>query len=220
MFAVLGEIVFELLSSPEAFDSTRTWDYAEHRVVEDRPKLQWLAAGLETIEFDFHFHISFTEPAVQAAALIAAADDHNARALVFGNGIHRGYFIVTSIRTTAQQMGPAGDLIGITMRTGLKEWAFASEIDASASPVASFPLIGVVAAPPGVVTGSIAYSGPGAIGPTFATSGQAFVPPPLSAPGVSPILNLPAVAGLTAPRVGAGDVPPSVIVRAPTSPSS
>ncbi len=216
MFAVLGEIVFELLGSPEAFDSTRSWDYAEHQVVEDRPKLQWLAAGLEIIELDFHFHFSFTDPAVQAAALIAAAGDHNARALVFGNGVHRGYFIVTSIRTTAQQMSATGDLIGITMRAVLKEWAFTSEIDASAPPVASFPLIGIVNAPPGTATGAIAYSGGSGVGPTIATSAQAFVPPPLSAPGVSPIRNLPAIAGLTAPRVSAGDVPPSVIVRAAT----
>jgi phage protein U len=139
MFAILGEIVFELLGSPDAFDSIRTWDYAEHHVVEDRPKLQWLVVNLETIELDFHFHTSFTDPAAQAAALIAAAGDHNARALVFGNGVHRGYFIVTSIRTTAQQMSASGDLIAITVRAGLKEWALASEINALASPVAWFP---------------------------------------------------------------------------------
>src|ERR1700686_1485961 len=110
MFAVLGEIVFELLSSPEAFDSTRSWDYAEHRVVEDRPKLQWLAAGLQIIELDFHFHISFTNPVAQAAVLTTASGDHNARALVFGNRVHRGYFIVTSMRTTSQQMSSTGDL--------------------------------------------------------------------------------------------------------------
>src|SRR5579864_3066871 len=129
MFAVLGEIVFEVLGSPDSFESTRTWDYAEHQVVDDRPKLQWLAANLEAIELDFYFHSSFTDPSAQAAALIAAAGDHNARALVFGNGIHRGYFIVTSIRTTAKQMSASGDLIAITIRARLKEWAFASEID-------------------------------------------------------------------------------------------
>jgi phage protein U len=214
MFAVLGEIVFELLGSPDAFESTRTWEYAEHRVVEDRPKLQWLAAGLETIELEFHFHRSFTDPAAQVALLTTAAEDHNARALVFGNGVHRGYFIVTSIRTTAQQMSANGRLIAITIRAALKEWALESEIDASASPAAWFPLLGIVAAPAGAATGSLVYSrGAGASSPAGA-SGRGFVPPSISAPGVSPILNLPGVAGLTAPHVNVTDIPASVIVRA------
>jgi len=212
MFAVFGDIVFAVLSSPDAFASSRAWDYAEHQIVEDRPRLQWLAAGLETIELDFHFHASFTDPSIQAAALVAAADDHNARALVFGNGVHRGYFIVTSIRTTARQMSSNGNLIAMTLRVGLKEWALESEIDAA--PVAWFPLLGIVAAPPGVTTSSIAYPGAGGVGATVGSSGAAFVAPPLSAPGVSPILNLPGVAGLTAAHLSVGDIPPSIIVRA------
>jgi phage protein U len=214
MFAVLGEIVFEALTSPGAFDSIRSWDYAEHQVVEDRPRLQWLAAALETINLDFHFHASFTDSAAQAAALIAAAGDHNARALVFGNGVHRGYFVVTSLRTTAQQMSESGDLIGITMKAALKEWPLASELDPSTSAVPWFPLIGIVAAPPGAATGSIAFSIGSGIGPTLGTPGPTFVPPSISAPGVSPILKLPGAMGLTAPRLSAGDIPASVIVRA------
>jgi len=214
MFAVLGEIVFEVLGSPNAFTSTRTWDYAEHQVVEGRPKLQWLADGLATIDLDFHFHSSFTDPSAQAAALIAAGSDHSARPLVFGNGIHRGYFIVTSIRTTAQQMSADGDLIGITMRAVLKEWALESEINTSMSPVASFPLIGVVAAPPGAATQSIAYQSGTGVSATVEASGLPFIAPSISAPGVSPILTLPGVVGLTAPRLSLGDVPTSTIVRA------
>jgi len=213
MFAVLGDIVFELLGSPNAFASTRTWDYAEHQVVEDRPKLQWLAAGLETIELDFHFHASFTDPSAQAAALIAAGGDHNARALVFGNGVHRGYFIVTSIRTTAQQMSAEGDLMAITLRAGLKEWALESDHSTSMSPVASFPLIGVVAAPPGTATSLMVYRGGTGVTATVGTTGLPFVAPSISAPGLSPILKLPGVAGLTAPLLSPGDVPPNAIVR-------
>jgi len=213
MFAVLGEIVFEVLGSPDAFESTRTWDYAEHQVVEATPKLQWLADGLETIELDFHFHASFTDPSAQVAALIAAGDDHNARALVFGNGVYRGYFIVVSIRTTAQQMSADGDLIAITLRAELKEWSLEAELDASTSPLASFPLIGIVPAPPGVATSSLVYSRGAGVGTTIGTSVLPFLAPSIAAPGVSPILNLPGSAGLTAPLLSIGDVPPSAIVR-------
>lgn len=213
MFAVLGEISFELLDSPEGFESSRTWDYAEHRVVEARPRLQWLAEGLETIELDFQFHASFTNPSAQLDALIAAAGDHNARPLVFGNGVHRGYFIVTSIRTTSQQMNASGSLIAITVRAELKEWALEAEIDPAAPPVAPFPLIGIVAAPAGIPTSSVAYTAAAGLGAAVGASVTTYVPPRISAPGISPILNIPGVAGLTSPHLTISDVPPSVIVR-------
>jgi phage protein U len=202
------------LGSPDVFESTRTWEYAEHRVVEDRPKLQWLASGLETISLDFHFHSSFTDPSTQATALTAAAEDHNARALVFGNAVHRGYFIVTSIRTTAQQMGANGELIAITVRATLKEWALESEIDSSALPVPSFPLLGIVAAPESTPANTTTHSNSGGTTATIGTSGQNYVAPAISAPGVSPLLSVPSVAGLTGPQVSLSDIPPSVIVRA------
>ena len=212
MFALFGEIAFVVLDSPDAFESSRRWSYAEHQVVEDRPKLQWLAAGLESIELDFHFHASFTDPAAQIAALTAAAEDHNARALVLGNGVHRGYFIVESMRTTMQQMSANGNLVALTVRVGLKEWAFGAELEGA--PTAWFPLLGIVAAPPGVATGSIAYVGGSGVGTAAAASRSTFLAPPLSAPGISPILNLPAIAGLEAPHLSVSDIPPSAIVRA------
>jgi hypothetical protein len=75
-------------------------------------------------------------------------------------------------------------------------------------------IIGIVAAPPGAVTSSIAYSGGVGASATIGASGRQYVSPSISAPGVSPILKIPGVAGLTAPRLSVGDVPPSVIVRA------
>ena len=100
MFALFGEIPFQVIGSPEVFESSRRFDYAEHRVVEDRPRLQWLAAELESITLAMLFHKSFTDPAAQLAALLAAAGDHQARALVLGNGVFRGFFVVESVTTS------------------------------------------------------------------------------------------------------------------------
>ena len=215
MFAVFGEILFEVLSSPSGFESSRSWDYAEHRVVKDRPKLQWIANALESLELDFHFHASFTDPSAQLDALTAAADDHNARPLVFGNGVHRGYFIVLAIRTTSRQMGADGRLIAITVRVSLKEWAFESEISSTTTPVALFPLIGIVAAPPGTKTSSIANAGASGLGAALSTPATNYVPPSIASPGVSPLLKVPGTAGVPTIHLTAGDVAPSAIVRAP-----
>ena len=59
MYAVLGEIIFDVLTSPQAFESARKYDYAEHKVVEDRPRLQWIADDLETLTLELSFHAQF-----------------------------------------------------------------------------------------------------------------------------------------------------------------
>ena len=99
MFAVLGTIEFQTLMAPEQIAAERSWHYAEHRVIEDSSQLQWIADDLESITLDMLFHATFTNPAAQLDALIEAASDHQARPLVFGNGVHRGYFVITSIST-------------------------------------------------------------------------------------------------------------------------
>jgi phage protein U len=214
MFAIFGEIVFAVLSSPDEFESTRSWDYAENRVVESRPTLQWIADDLEIIELNFHFHISFTDPTAQVNALVAAAEDHAARPLVFGNGIHRGYFILTSLRTSSRQMSADGALLAITVRAVLKEWAEGFAATSSANPIALFPLLGVVAAPAGGSTESLTFSGAADQGDLSSPPSTGYVPTPTAWPGVSPLLSIPGVAGLPAPRLTVGDIDPSAIVRA------
>ncbi len=63
-------------------------------MVEARPRLQWLATELQKISLELGFHVAFVNPATQMNLLRAAAEDHQARALIFGNGVHRGYFVI------------------------------------------------------------------------------------------------------------------------------
>jgi len=214
MFAVLGEIVFQLVSSPTSAAFVSRWNYAEQPVIEDRPRLQWTGDGLQTISLELQFHRSFTNPALQLAALTAAASDHQARALILGNGDHRGYFVIVSLETTAKQMSGSGDMIAATARAQLKEWALGIELDPNAPPSPTFAPIGLVAAPAGAATGFVTYSPPGGVTSTAAASLVSFVPPSLAAPGVSPVLSNPSLSGTEVRGLLPGDVPVGNIVRA------
>src|ERR1700736_5706106 len=151
MFALLGEISFQVIGSPATFESSRRFDYAEHRVVEDRPRLQWLAAELESITLAMLFHASFTDPAAQLEAMLTAANDHQARALVLGNGTFRGFFVVESVATSDVQLGADATPIAIRVQANLREWAPGSEFDPAAPPrLDTVPL--------GAVPGAISYS--------------------------------------------------------------
>ncbi len=123
MFALLGEIPFRVIGSPESIESERGYDYAEHRVVGARPRLQWLAGGLERIELELMLHRSFTDPAQQLTRLATAAETHRALALVFGSGEFRGYFVIESIAARSTQHGAGGEPLAVTLRLRLREWA-------------------------------------------------------------------------------------------------
>ena len=99
------------------------------------------------------FHASFTDPAAQLAALLAAANDHQARALVLGNGVFRGFFVVESVATSDIQLGADATPIAIRVRASLREWAPGSEFDPAAPPqLASVAL--------GIAPVAISYSSP------------------------------------------------------------
>ncbi|MGH8013349.1 MAG: phage tail protein, partial [Candidatus Binataceae bacterium] len=127
MFAIFGEIVFEVLNSPESMESYRSWDYAEHRVIENRPHLQWVSDPLQRLTLELMFHSSFTSPSLQMAALLAAASDHSARPLILGNGELLGHFVITALSALSRQMSATGEVISIMARLTLKEWAISAE---------------------------------------------------------------------------------------------
>ena len=189
MFAILGEIPFQVVGSPEALSDSRSYDYAEQRVVQARPRLQWLADDLITIRLEMLLHRSFSDPAASLLILQQVASTHSALPLVFGNGEFRGYFVITNIDTVSRQLSGVGDLFAIVVRLSLRESPI--EFDAGAAPIPAFVPIAVAS------LGASTNSG--------ATN--------LLTSGIS------AIAGLVAPRAPASaillpdDVPTAVIVR-------
>ncbi len=187
MFATLGEIPFEVVGSPEGFESSRAYDFAEHRVVESKPRLQWVGNDLEHLKFELRLHSSFTDPAAKLALLRSTAAAHLALPLVFGNGGFRGFFVIESIAMRSQQLSAHGAPIAISAALALKEWAIESELLAGAPILPDFVPLGVISAASGSVPGSI--------------------------PGVSALLRVSPATGATGPNLEANDVPISVIVR-------
>jgi phage protein U len=189
LFAVLGQIQFEVVGSPEAYESAGAYDFAEQKVIESKPQLQWVGDDLERLKFELMWHASFTNPAAQLALLRATAAEHLAQPLVFGDGGFRGFFVIESINVKSQQLSAGGAPISIRVALALKEWGADSLLLSSATPVtAASPL-------------AIATTSPEAAGANVLT------------PGVSALLSIPTVAGASGPNLEAGDVSATVIVR-------
>ncbi|MGH7948465.1 MAG: phage tail protein [Candidatus Binataceae bacterium] len=203
MFALLGEIPFRVVGSPDSFESQRSYDYAEHRVVEARPRRQWLARGLETIELEMMLHRAFTDPSVQYARLRAAADTHRAMALVFGSGEFRGYFVIESISSRSTQHSASGAPIALTLRVRLREWVKDRDRAARAS-----------ARPLGLIETGRAAEGAVRAAAAAPIGRSELAPAPIPADaGVSALLRLLGVAGLPSVSLRASDVATATITR-------
>jgi phage protein U len=191
LFAVLGDIQFEVVGSPEAYESAGTYDFAEQRVIESKPQLQWVGDDLERLKFEIMWHASFTNPAAQLAQLRATAGEHLALPLVFGNGGFRGFFVVESINVKSQQLSASGAPIAIRVSLALKEWSADSILLSSAMPATGVSPLGIATTLQGAAGG----------GANVLT------------PGVSALLIIPSASGASGPSLGVGDVPATVIVR-------
>lgn len=187
MFAVLGDIQFEVVGSPEGYESAEGYDYPEQRVIENKPRLQWVGDELERLNFELMWHASFTSPAEQLAVLRATAAQHLALPLVFGDGEFRGFFVIESIKVKSQQLSASGAPIAIKVALSLKEWIADSGLLSSALSLAAISPLGI----------------------TNTSVGNADV----VTQGVSALLSVPTATGASGPNLEASDVPTTVIVR-------
>ena len=185
MFAALGEIQFEVVGSPEAYESAGAYDFAEQKVIESKPLLQWVGDDLERLKFELMWHASFTKPAAQLALLRAMAAEHLALPLVFGNGGFRGFFVIESINVKSQQLSAGGAPIAIRVALALKEWKADALLLSRATSVTGVSPLGI------------------------STASQETV----STSGVSALLSTPSAMGASGSNLGASDVPVAVIVR-------
>jgi phage protein U len=192
LFAVLGDIQFEVVGSPEGYESAAAYDFAEQRVIESKPRMQWVGDDLEKLSFELMWHSSFTNPAVQLARLRATAAQHLALPLVFGNGGFRGFFVIESIKMKSQQLSAGGAPIAIRVALALKERTADLQLPSNAQPAAGF-------SPLGIATASNGTAGGGANGSLT--------------PGVSALLSISAATGSSGPNLEADDVSTAVIVR-------
>jgi phage protein U len=191
LFAVLGDIQFEVVGSPESYESADGYDFPEQRVIESKPRLQWVGDELERLNFELMWHASFTNPAAQLALLRATAATHLALPLVFGDGGFRGFFVIESIKVKSLQLSADGAPIAIRVALALKEWISDAQSLFSSLSLGAFTTLGI----------ATASTGTAASGSNTTT------------PGVSALLNLPSATGTSGPNLEADDVPAAVIVR-------
>ena len=128
-YAILGDLLFRVLVGWEQFDATRGASYAEHKVIEGKPKLQYTGENLETLNITMRFHMDYCEPDLAISHLRKRLSDHKAMALVLTNGFYRGRYVLTELVETLRHTDGEGNTILMDVRVALKEWAGSEAAD-------------------------------------------------------------------------------------------
>ncbi|MDD2870131.1 phage tail protein [Neomegalonema sp.] len=121
MFAMLGPISFRLPAYFEGLSTQRSWNYAQHDVIEGKPKLQYVGEELGEISIDLALHAAYCDPEAEMAKLRVAASMRQAMPLVYGSGHYAGLFVIRRIQSTARHMDGSGVLVALTARLALME---------------------------------------------------------------------------------------------------
>lgn len=121
MYAQLGNIAFEGLKGFDSLTSKKSVNYAEHALIEGRPRLQRVGTNLEELSISIRLHASFTDPESDISAMETAKEDGEIMPLVLGNGVFAGEYVILSLSRTLEQTDPLGNIVSAKVSLELKE---------------------------------------------------------------------------------------------------
>lgn len=123
MWAVLGDIEFELRNQPSRQDDRSTADYAQHGLIQGKPRPEWVGDGLDELTLELTLHALLGDPEAQIRRLKTALRAHDPLPYVLGSGDYRGVYLLTEVGTTTRRTDAQGRLISATVSVSLMEYS-------------------------------------------------------------------------------------------------
>lgn len=108
MFAMLGDVRFDLLTSFSDFEETHNAVFAKHDVLAGRPRLQAMGNDLTTIRFGISLHWKLGNPDTAYKGLIQAKEAQQAVSLVFGSGRFVGWWVIERLTSRTLMQDTSG----------------------------------------------------------------------------------------------------------------
>ena len=121
MYAQLGNIRFEGLKGFSNFSHERSVNYAQHELINGKPRLQAVGDNLDSISFGMYLHSEFTNPEADIEAMRLAMQERTVLPLILGNGRVLGFFVIPNFSQMNSFTDPLGNLIEVTLTVDLLE---------------------------------------------------------------------------------------------------
>ena len=122
MYAVFGEIEFELITYFDGMEASFGADYAEHALIGRKPRLQFVGEKLDEITIELAFHAKYCDPEAEFSKLKKAMQSREAGQFVLGSGEYKGWFVITDLKLTCRQTDKEGRLIEVAASMTLREY--------------------------------------------------------------------------------------------------
>jgi phage protein U len=119
--ALLGLIAFDILTGPLSMDESFSANFAEHPLIEGKPRLQWVGDNLNEVTWQLMFHAGFCTPTLELFKLRAAIAAHLPLPLVLLSGAHKGWFVPASVDVTTRMTRHDGTVLWLEARLTLRE---------------------------------------------------------------------------------------------------
>lgn len=120
-FALLGTVSFEVLSLI-GLEASSQYEFAEHKVIEGKPKLQWTGDALDAYTVRLRFHRRFCDPDERLQALKEAAARHEALPFTLANGSYQGRFVIEEVTQGPTETFGDGTTLSMEVSVKLREW--------------------------------------------------------------------------------------------------
>lgn len=122
MYALLGDIEFNLVTAFDGLELQTGSDYAEHALIGRKPRLQHVGEKLDELRFQLKYHAHYCDPEVEIGRLRLAQRARQPMPFIQGNGDFRGTFVITELSTVAQHTDAFGTLIAVEATMTLREY--------------------------------------------------------------------------------------------------
>lgn len=121
-FAQLGDISFELITYMDGADHKVSANYAEHALIERKPRLQWTGDNLDEMTLKLSFHAAFCQPEAEMMRLRNAVREHQALTFMYDNGHIVGDYVLLELSQTIEHAMTDGTAISATCQLTMKEY--------------------------------------------------------------------------------------------------
>ncbi|OOS08086.1 Phage P2 GpU [Moraxella cuniculi DSM 21768] len=122
MYAMLGEIPFEITESFTTLTMTHDAKFAHHEVIQGKPRTQALGLLLAKLKFSLRLHWRLGDVAKSYQVLHQAFVSQDAQALVTGSGQMMGFYTIGRLSVTTTAQNDTGDTLAMDIDVDLTEF--------------------------------------------------------------------------------------------------
>ena len=119
--ALLGPIMFSLITYMDGLERRVSAEYAELTVFGGKPRLQAVGDKLDEYTWNIVLHAGFCSPVAEIEKIEAAVRAHEALPLVFANGDYKGWFVPVEVSQTYRATSANGTPLWLEATLTLRE---------------------------------------------------------------------------------------------------